>query len=93
MIDVVRDKKSKRPDAEMAERIRYNSALEGLIFICVKNFMRFCPPLIVTEAEIDEALAGLERAIKSALAGYPKHVDFRASSSLAAGAERAQKIA
>jgi 4-aminobutyrate aminotransferase-like enzyme len=45
MIDVVTDKKSKRPDAEMAERIRYNVALEGLIFICVKNFMRFCPPL------------------------------------------------
>jgi 4-aminobutyrate aminotransferase-like enzyme len=89
MIDVVTDKASKRPDAEMAERIRYNAALEGLIFICVKNFMRFCPPLIITEGEIDQAVAGLEKAIKSALAGYPKTVDFRASSSLAAGQERA----
>ena len=89
MIDVVADKNSRRPDAEMAERIRYNAALEGLIFICVKNFMRFCPPLIISEAEIDEALAALERAIKSALAGYPKDVDFRASSSLASGTEQA----
>ena len=85
MIDVVTDKKSKHPDAAMAERIRYNAALEGLIYICVKNFMRFCPPLIISEAEIDQALAGLERAIKQALAGYPKDVEFRASSSLAPG--------
>ncbi|MEC9453803.1 MAG: aspartate aminotransferase family protein [Pseudomonadota bacterium] len=85
MIDVVTDKISKRPDAAMAERIRYNAALEGLIYICVKNFMRFCPPLIISEAEIDQALAGLERAIKQALAGYPKDVEFRASSSLAPG--------
>ena len=85
MIDVVTDKKSKRPDAAMAERIRYNAALEGLIYICVKNFMRFCPPLIISEAEIDQALAELERAIKQALAGYPKDVKFRASSSLAPG--------
>ena len=85
MIDVVTDKKSKRPDAAMAERIRYNAALEGLIYICVKNFMRFCPPLIISEAEIDQALAGLERAIKQALTGYPKDVEFRASSSLAPG--------
>ncbi len=93
MVDVVADKKSKRADAERAERIRYNAALEGLIFICVKNFMRFCPPLITTEGEIDEALAALERAIKRAIAGYPKDVDFRASSSLAAGSERAQTFA
>ena len=93
MVDVVADKKSKRADAAMAERIRYNAALEGLIFICVKNFMRFCPPLTTTEGEIDEALAALERAIKRALAGYPKDVDFRASSSLAAGSERAQTLA
>jgi hypothetical protein len=50
--------------------------------------MRFCPPLIIAEAEIDAALAALERAIKRALAGYPRDIDFRASSSLAAGAER-----
>ena len=87
MIDVVADKQSKRPDAEMAERIRYNAALEGLIFICVKNFMRFCPPLIITEDEIDAAVAGLEREIKNAVAGYPKNVDFRVSSSLATGRE------
>jgi hypothetical protein len=30
----------------------------------------------------------LERAIKGALAGYPKNIDFRASSSLASGQER-----
>lgn len=85
MLDVVSDKGSKAPDPAMAERIRYNAALEGVILICVKNFIRICPPLIVTEAEIDEVVGRLETAIRRALAGYPKDIDVRASSSLALG--------
>ncbi len=89
MLDVVADKASRRPDLAMAERIRYNAALEGVILICVKNFLRICPALIVTEAEIDDFCGRLEVAIKRALDGYPKEVDFRASSSLALGEDTA----
>jgi len=84
MLDIVTDKQSKTPDYAMAERFRYNAAMEGVITICVKNYMRVSPPLIITEAEIDEVVGRLETALKRAVAGYPENIDFSASSSLAA---------
>ena len=74
----------------MAERIRLNAALGGVIVICVKNFLRICPPLTVTEAEIEAFVERLDRAVRRALDGHPKDVDFRASSSLAMGGVAAQ---
>jgi 2,2-dialkylglycine decarboxylase (pyruvate) len=88
MLDVVTDKASRTPDFAMAERIRYNAALEGAIFICVKNFIRICPPLIITEAELDDAIGRLETAIRRSEEGHPQGVDFTASSSLAASEKR-----
>ena len=70
----------------MAERIRYNALLEGLVLIAVKNFIRICPALIITEAELDETLERLETAIERSVAGYPWDLDFSTSSSRAARA-------
>ena len=84
LLDIVADEKTRAPDPAMAERIRYNAALEGLIHIAVKNFIRICPALIITEAEIDEAVERLERAIVRAEAGFPRDFDYSSSSSLAA---------
>ena len=84
MLDIVTDKESKTPDSAMAERVRYNAMLGGAAFICVKNFLRICPPLIVTEAELDDALARLETALERSEQGHPKDIDFATSSSLAA---------
>ncbi len=92
MLDIVVDKQSKQPDPEMAERIRYNMMLQGLVCICVKNFIRICPPLIITEAQIEEIGERLEKALVRAEAGFPKDVDFTGSSSLAAG-KRRERIA
>lgn len=84
MLEIVVSKDDPRPDYEMAERIRYNTVLQGLLAICVKNYMRISPPLIVTEAEIDELVGRLGNAIQSAVDGYPSDIDFSTSSSLAA---------
>jgi 4-aminobutyrate aminotransferase-like enzyme len=92
MLDVVADKQSKRPDFAMAERIRYNMLLENLVCICVKNFIRICPPLIISEAQIDEIVGRLEQALLRAQAGFPKDIDFTGSSSLAAN-NRLERIA
>lgn len=92
MLDIVVDKQSKQPDPEMAERIRYNMMLQGLVCICVKNFIRICPPLIITEAQLEEIGERLERALVRAEAGFPKDVDFTGSSSLAAD-KRHERIA
>jgi 2,2-dialkylglycine decarboxylase (pyruvate) len=83
MLDIVTDKNSRTPDPAMGERIRYNVLLEGCVAICVKNFMRVSPPLIITEAEIDDIVGRLDTAIRRSLEGHPKDVDFSSSSSLA----------
>jgi len=83
MLEIVDPKRNSRPDYEMAERIRYNTVLQGLLAICVKNYMRISPPLIVTESELDELVGRLDRSIQQALDGHPRGVDFTSSSSLA----------
>jgi 2,2-dialkylglycine decarboxylase (pyruvate) len=84
MLDIVTDRKSRKPDFAMAERIRYYAALEGVIIICVKNFIRICPPLIITEAQIDDMVGRIRKAITRAQADTGRKVDFKQSSSLAA---------
>jgi len=93
MLDIVTDKESKKPDYAMGERIRYDAVLEGVLTICVKNYMRIAPPLIVTEAELDDIVGRLETAIQRAVDGYPKDIDFSASSSLAASRDRRRTAA
>ena len=85
MLDIVKDQTTKVPDPVMAERIRYNCALEGICAIAVKHYLRFAPPLIITEAEIMDVVGRLDIAIKRAIDGFPKDVDVRESSSLSIG--------
>jgi len=85
MLDIVKDQTTKVPDPVMAERIRYNCALEGICAIAVKHYFRFAPPLIITEAEIMDVVGRLDLAIKRAMDGFPKDVDVRESSSLSIG--------
>jgi hypothetical protein len=47
--------------------------------------VRFCPPLIITAEEIRDIAGRLDIAIKRAMDGYPKEIDYRVSSSLAVG--------
>ncbi|MFP6757324.1 MAG: aminotransferase class III-fold pyridoxal phosphate-dependent enzyme, partial [Alphaproteobacteria bacterium] len=86
-LDIVTDRKSKTRDFEMAERIRFNAVGEGLIMLTSQNCLRIVPPLIITEAEIDDVIGRLGAAMEKAQAGEPKGVDlmgvYDASSSLA----------
>ena len=84
MLDIVDSRANRRPDYMMAERIRYNAVAEGLLMICVKNYMRVSPPLIVTEAQIDEIVGRLARACQRAADGFPHDINFSSSGSLAA---------
>jgi 2,2-dialkylglycine decarboxylase (pyruvate) len=92
MVDIVSDRTTKTPDSAMAERIRYNAMLEGVAAICVKNFFRICPPLIISEAQIDDIVGRLQTAVRRAEAGFPKDVEFTGSSSLAEAGERRSSI-
>jgi 2,2-dialkylglycine decarboxylase (pyruvate) len=83
MLDIVSDRESRTPDPAMAERIRHNASLAGVIMICVKNFIRICPPVTVTEPELDEIIARLDLAVQRSVDGFPTNIDFTSSSSLA----------
>ena len=83
MLDIVTDQKSKTPDAEMGEAIRYHALAEGLVMIVVKNYARICPPTVVTEAELDDIVGRLDAAIARAVRGDPVPTNISASSSLA----------
>lgn len=87
MLDIVADRKSRKPDFDTAERIRFNAVSEGLVVLTSRNCIRLCPPLIMSEAEIDDALGRLETAFVRTEEGFPKGLDlagaYDASSSLA----------
>lgn len=87
MLDIVTDRKSKKPDFTMAERIRFNAVRENAIFLTSRNNIRIVPPLTITEDELDDAMGRLERAMEMAERGEPKELDadslYDATSSLA----------
>ena len=87
MLDIVHDRKSKKPDFDTAERIRFNAVHEGLILLTSRNCVRLVPPLVITEAEIDDVVGRLETAFVRTEEGHPKGLDlasaYEGSSSLA----------
>ena len=64
MLDIVSDADGKTPDPVMAERIRYNCALEGICAIAVKHYFRFAPPLIIGKHEIDALMQCLDEILQ-----------------------------
>ena len=84
MLDIVSDPETRVADPAMAELIRREAMAEGLVMIAVKNYMRVCPPLIITEAQIDDVVGRLDRAITKAMSKRTDEIDFSSSGSLAA---------
>ena len=84
MLDIVTDPESRTPDPGMAERIRYYALAEGLVMICVKNYIRISPPAIMIHEEVKDMVGRLGVAIERAKRGDPTGTDFSVSSSLAA---------
>ena len=88
MLDIVTDPESRTPDPAMAERIRFHALQEGLVMICVKNYVRICPPSIITEAEVDDVIGRLDAAIGRAKESKISPTDYSKSGSLAANEAR-----
>ena len=84
MLDIVTDPQSRKPDPAMAERIRYHALAEGLLVICVKNYIRICPPAIMTHEEVKDVVGRLGAAIQRAKSDHRMDSDYSASGSLAA---------
>jgi 4-aminobutyrate aminotransferase len=63
-IELVRDRNTREPDADLAETVLYNALDRGLSFkTTMGNILTLTPPLVTTEAEMMNALAILDEAI------------------------------
>ncbi|GJE40991.1 (R)-1-hydroxy-2-aminoethylphosphonate ammonia-lyase [Methylobacterium soli] len=63
-IELVRDRDSRAPDGALAEAVLYRALDTGLSFkTTMGNVLTLTPPLIVSEAQMLDALAIIERAI------------------------------
>ncbi len=79
---------------DIAEKLTVACMEKGLLVNRVKpNALRFMPPLIVTEQEIDEAVASLRDAILLSLQGVPSYEGDEAISSGCSTAVAAEPLA
>jgi 4-aminobutyrate aminotransferase len=63
-MELVTDRASKAPAKELCDKIVERAYYNGLLLLaCGKSTVRFMPPLSVTRAEVDEAIAIMEQTI------------------------------
>jgi 4-aminobutyrate aminotransferase len=61
-VELVKDRQTKEPERDLAERIMYRALALGLSFkVTMGNVITLTPPLIITSEQMDEALDILER--------------------------------
>ena len=71
-IELVRNRDTKVPDAESATAVVEAAAARGVLLLksgIYGNCIRVLTPLVITDAELDEALGVWEQALESVLAG------------------------
>jgi len=67
--ELVTDRASGKPAAALCQRVLTRAFHNGLLLLsCGVSTLRFIPPLMVTQAQVDEALQLLETALGEALA-------------------------
>ena len=70
-IELVRDRVTKEPDADTATAVVEAAAERGLLLLksgIYSNCIRVLTPLVISEAELDEALSVWEQALDASLA-------------------------
>jgi 2,2-dialkylglycine decarboxylase (pyruvate) len=73
-VEIVKDREKKTPDPEGMHRVRFNAMQERLLVGGSGNVLKMFPALVISEAEIDDGVDRLERAIRKAMAGEPRDV-------------------
>jgi 4-aminobutyrate aminotransferase len=67
-VELVKDKVSREPDAELRDRVEMASFNRGLILLgCGANSIRWSPPLILTKENVDVALEIFDDAIAASI--------------------------
>jgi 4-aminobutyrate aminotransferase len=69
-IELVEDRKTKTPAARLSETVITQAFHHGLALLsCGQSAIRFMPPLLITKADVDEAISLLTASLEAALAG------------------------
>jgi len=67
--ELITDRVTRRPDPALAQRVLTRAYHNGLLLLsCGVSTLRFIPPLVVSRAQVDEALPLLKAALGEALA-------------------------
>ena len=69
-IELVADPATKKPSKELAQRVSAEALQRGLLLITCGvngNGIRVLVPLVITDAELEEALGAWEEALEAAL--------------------------
>ncbi len=67
--ELITDRASRKPATTLCQRVLTRAFHNGLLLLsCGLSTLRFIPPLMVSRAQVDEALALLEVALNEALA-------------------------
>lgn len=67
-VDFVKDRKTREPARAIAHNLMDNAFKRGLLLLtCGSSTIRFCPPLVLTEAQVDEGLTIFEAALRASL--------------------------
>jgi 4-aminobutyrate aminotransferase/(S)-3-amino-2-methylpropionate transaminase len=69
-IELVRDRETKEPDSETATKVVETAAQHGVLLLksgIYGNCIRVLTPLVITDGELDEALAVWEQALETVL--------------------------
>jgi len=68
-MELVQDRNTKSPAVDLCQRLITRAFHNGLLLLsCGQSTVRFMPPLVVSRAEIDEALVLIETSLEQALA-------------------------
>jgi len=68
-LELVADRTSRKPAAALCQKVLSRAFHNGLLLLsCGVSTLRFIPPLLVSRAQVDEALVLLQVALTEALA-------------------------
>lgn len=76
-LELVTDRNTLEPDGALAARVVYRAwQLGAVVYYVGQNVLEITPPLVITDDQIDRAVAILDRAITDAIAGAVSDADL-----------------